>query len=193
MEQIRNFSIVAHIDHGKSTLADRLIQNTGAATDREFRDQVLDTMDIERERGITIKSQAITLHYTAKDGNEIQTQSDRHAGPRGFTYEVSRALASCEGVLLLVDASRAWRRRPSPTCTWPGAKPGDHSGHQQDRFAVGRSGPGQGRDRKRARPVRRGRGLCSAKEGTGVEDVLEAIVKKIPPPTGGDPKSRFQP
>ena len=185
MSQIRNFSIIAHIDHGKSTLADRLIQHAGLVTEREFRDQILDTMDLERERGITIKSQTITLPYTDKKGETFSFNLIDTPGHVDFSYEVSRALASCEGVLLLVDASQGVQAQTLANLYMA-------MEHDLEVIPVINKIDLPSADIERAREqIETELGLdgeaailCSAKEGTGIENVLEAIVEYIPPPAG---------
>jgi GTP-binding protein LepA len=185
MTNIRNFSIIAHIDHGKSTLADRLIQKAGLVEDRDFRDQVLDTMDIERERGITIKTQSVTLPYVSRDGREFELNLIDTPGHVDFSYEVSRALASCEGVLLLVDASQGVEAQTLANLyaamehdleIIPVINKIDLPSADIDRVKEEIEAD-LGLDSDQAI-------LCSAKEGTGVDDVLEAVINQIPPPSG---------
>ena len=185
MTNIRNFSIIAHIDHGKSTLADRLIQKAGLVEDRDFRDQVLDTMDIERERGITIKTQSVTLPYVSHDGRDFELNLIDTPGHVDFSYEVSRALASCEGVLLLVDASQGVEAQTLANLyaamehnleIIPIINKIDLPSADIDRVKEEIEAD-LGLDSDQAI-------LCSAKEGTGVEDVLEAVINQIPPPAG---------
>ncbi|MCX5808286.1 MAG: translation elongation factor 4 [Proteobacteria bacterium] len=189
MKQIRNFSIIAHIDHGKSTLADRLIQHANLVDARQFRDQILDNMDIERERGITIKSQTVNLPYTSKSGEEFELNLIDTPGHVDFSYEVSRALASCEGALLLVDASQGveaqtlanlYAAMEHNLAIIPVINKIDLPSADIDRVKDEIEHE-LGLDAELAL-------LCSAKEGTGVEDIFEAIVERIPPPSGNAEK-----
>ena len=185
MKNIRNFSIIAHIDHGKSTLCDRFIQFTDMVSDRDFKDQILDTMDIERERGITIKSQTICLPYTAKDGLTYHLNLIDTPGHVDFTYEVSRALKSCEGALLLIDASQGVEAQTLANLYLamehnleiiPVINKIDLPSADIDRVMI-QIEEDLGLDPETAIQV-------SAKEGIGIEALLERIVQKLPHPIG---------
>ncbi len=192
MKNIRNFSIIAHIDHGKSTLSDRLIQTCGGLSDREMAEQVLDSMDLERERGITIKAQSVTLNYQAKNGETYQLNFIDTPGHVDFSYEVSRSLAACEGALLVVDAGQGVEAQTLANCytaiemnlevvpilnkiDLPAAEPERVAEEIEDIVGI-----------DAIEAVR-----CSAKTGLGIEDVLEEIVAKIPAPEG-DPNAPLQ-
>ncbi len=185
LSHIRNFSIIAHIDHGKSTIADRFIQYCGGLSAREMDSQVLDSMDIERERGITIKAQSVTLSYTAADGQIYQLNFIDTPGHVDFSYEVSRSLAACEGALLVVDAAQGVEAQSVANCytaiaqglevipvlnkmDLPQAEPERVCQEIEDIIGIDASDAVQ----------------CSAKSGLGIEDVLEQLVAEIPPPTG---------
>jgi GTP-binding protein LepA len=185
LDHIRNFSIIAHIDHGKSTLADRFIQMCGGLSDREMEAQVLDSMDLERERGITIKAQSVTLNYEAKDGKTYQLNFIDTPGHVDFSYEVSRSLAACEGALLIVDAAQGVEAQSVANC-YTAIEQGLEVVPILNKMDLPQAEPERvrveieeviGIDADEAVP-------CSAKSGLGVEDVLEQLVKDIPPPIG---------
>src|SRR5512145_2335670 len=192
MNHIRNFSIIAHIDHGKSTLADRLIQRCGGLSDREMEEQVLDSMDLEKERGITIKAQTAALTYQARDGRRYNLNLIDTPGHVDFSYEVSRSLSACEGALLVVDASQGVEAQTVANCytavelgvevlpvlnkmDLPSADPDAARAEIEDVIGI---------DAHDAV-------LASAKTGMGVDEILERIIERVPAPKG-DPAAPLQ-
>src|SRR3990167_4175715 len=192
MQNIRNFSIIAHIDHGKSTLADRFIQLCGGLADREMADQVLDSMDLERERGITIKAQSVTLRYQALDGQTYQLNFIDTPGHVDFSYEVSRSLAACEGALLVVDAGQGVEAQTVAVC---------YTAIEQNLEVLpvlNKIDLPQAEPERVIREIEEIIGIpaqdalrISAKNGIGIREVLEKIIAVIPPPQG-DPQAPLQ-
>src|SRR6201997_3184491 len=192
MRHIRNFSIIAHVDHGKSTLADRLIQLCGGLQDREMQSQVLDSMELERERGITIKAQSVTLYYTASDGERYQLNMIDTPGHVDFSYEVSRSLAACDGALLVVDASQGVEAQSVANC-YTAIEQGVEVLPVINKIDLPSSDP-----ERVTREIEEIIGIdatdavrVSAKTGEGVADLLEMLIKRIPPPKG-DPDGALQ-
>jgi len=185
LRHIRNFSIIAHIDHGKSTLADRFIQHCGGLSDREMDEQVLDSMDIERERGITIKAQSVTLEYRARDGETYELNFIDTPGHVDFSYEVSRSLAACEGALLVVDAAQGVEAQSVANC-YTAIEQGLEVLPILNKMDLPQADPE--RVRKEIEEIigldAAGACLVSAKSGMGIEDALEYLVEHIPPPEG---------
>lgn len=192
MDNIRNFSIIAHIDHGKSTLADRLIQRCGGLSDREMSEQVLDSMDLERERGITIKAQTASLKYKAKDGRIYELNLIDTPGHVDFSYEVSRSLSACEGALLVVDATQGVEAQTVANC-YTAIDLGVEVVPVLNKMDLASANPDAAKEE-----IEDVIGIdatdaveCSAKTGMGIDDILERIVRDVPPPTG-DEKAPLQ-
>ncbi len=192
MDNIRNFSIIAHIDHGKSTLADRLIQRCGGLSEREMSEQVLDSMDLERERGITIKAQTASLRYKAKDGNTYELNLIDTPGHVDFSYEVSRSLSACEGALLVVDATQGVEAQTVANC-YTAIDLGVEVIPVLNKMDLKSANPEAAQEEiedvigiDATDAV-----LCSAKTGMGIDDILERIVRDVPPPAG-DPQAPLQ-
>ena len=185
MDNIRNFSIIAHIDHGKSTLADRLIEYCGGLSDREMSEQVLDSMDLERERGITIKAQTASLKYKARNGKVYELNLIDTPGHVDFSYEVSRSLSACEGALLVVDATQGVEAQTVANC-YTAIDLGVSVVPVLNKMDLNSANPDAAKEEiedvigiDATDAV-----LCSAKTGMGIEEILERVVTDVPPPKG---------